>query len=1035
MRNKKLIGALTVALAGTLALGLAACGGGKTEVHDDILNGGFENGFKGWTKSGAAFTTAGVIDTDLAGREDAKVTAGKAGEYFFSGFDSGSSHFTGTLTSDPFKLGGTGKVGFLMGGGMDKENCYVEFFEQGNNTALAKVSNEAFASGYVTDELVRVVVDLSAYIGKTVYIKITDNDKGDPEEYAYLNLDDFVVYKTDADVAKAEKERSDKLALIGKPAFSETETDNDIKNGNFEEGLVNWLMTEGSAFGTRALNTEALYWGDPALDGMTTTKNRPFNKEGNNHLSSFHDEAAKGAIRSTKFTLGGTGVISFLMGGASQSTCYVAVCSAETDEELYKVTFAKTFSDPLLSRNMLRHYVDASSHIGEVLYIKVVDGATADGYAAIDVDDFKVNLTEDQIAAQMKADYERTLTVAEPNVAAAEQAYYSNYDYPGDRELTVLRFEKKIAAQAAKAGTVNLDNYLDGVQAAYDSSAQPDDFTYAITGVKKGDEAVTVTDTKVANLTAGLYTVGYSATYDGKTINESFLLDVTDQYNVMNGGFETGNLAGWTAGSTKVPLVNNNKTYFGASNMPYNQSGNYHLGGMPEHSGVAEADTWTVKSASFVLGGAGLITVKMGGHAAAVKIYMVGDDNSEVQIGYYKQSRFKDEGHPDVSKGSWNDMAVYVIDLADYKTKTLRIELCDEEVSGWANANFDDVITYYAENVTKAALLQNKDTVQNSTGENITQATVDINWVEATNETPAGTIVLNKKVEGYAELDFEDIASFNLANWIKDKVEAIVIGVQDAEVTVTVKSVKEGETDKTSGFTPEAGKTYTVTYTVSYEEGEGEPVEITFTLKVLRNNDIHNGGFETGDLSGWTFHCDTEGVTGNAVSGNATFWGEKIPYNKSGRFFFEGTGDFIPEKETWYLKSSTFTLGGSGFITFKMGGRTAEVRVFKADGTQIATFANNQFKDENFPYVGKGSRLGTMTTFVADLSTHIGEEIYLELHDTGTENWGVACFDDIVTYYETAPVVAEHSDTVTESNDGDEVQIPWVEAKNTYTAA
>ena len=49
--KKKLIGALTLALAGTMALGLAACGGGGSEVHDDILNGGFEQGFTGWTKS------------------------------------------------------------------------------------------------------------------------------------------------------------------------------------------------------------------------------------------------------------------------------------------------------------------------------------------------------------------------------------------------------------------------------------------------------------------------------------------------------------------------------------------------------------------------------------------------------------------------------------------------------------------------------------------------------------------------------------------------------------------------------------------------------------------------------------------------------------------------------------------------------------------------------------------------------------------------------------------------------------------------
>lgn len=121
-----------------------------------------------------------------------------------------------------------------------------------------------------------------------------------------------------------------------------------------------------------------------------------------------------------------------------------------------------------------------------------------------------------------------------------------------------------------------------------------------------------------------------------------------------------------------------------------------------------------------------------------------------------------------------------------------------------------------------------------------------------------------------------------------------------------------------------------------------------------------------------------------------------------------------------------------------MGGAAAVVKVFKADGTQIAQFSNTAFADKEFPHVEKGCRLATMTTFVADLHEYLGEQLYIELHDTKKEGWGIATFDEIVTYYEQAPVVSERSDTVTiycENPEGSEASIAWEAAINEYTAS
>ena len=49
--------------------------------------------------------------------------------------------------------------------------------------------------------------------------------------------------------------------------------------------------------------------------------------------------------------------------------CYVAICNAETDEELIVVK-NEYFSDPALALTLLRVYVDASQYLGQVLYIK-----------------------------------------------------------------------------------------------------------------------------------------------------------------------------------------------------------------------------------------------------------------------------------------------------------------------------------------------------------------------------------------------------------------------------------------------------------------------------------------------------------------------------------------------------------------------------------------------------------------------------------------------------------------------------------------
>ena len=293
--KKKLLTLLSLLMILVMSFTLAACGGGKGDgkVGEEIENGGFEAGvgsLAGWTASGNAFGQYGVIN----GEKVNDVVVGKVGNNFFSGLSAGMAAFTGTLTGKPFKLAGTGKIAYRIGAGENTDKCYIEFIEKSSGTVLLKKGNDDFSAPYITDHLVPNIVDLSAHIGKTLVIKITDDDR-DRNGYSYLNLDDFKVLKTEAEVTAAVAEREAVLAEIGAPTFEEDPSETTIRNGDFEDGLTNWLVVEGNAFSkkTISLSTETFH-----------DAGRKYYAHGNKFLNGYNvPEANTGVLRSGKFTL------------------------------------------------------------------------------------------------------------------------------------------------------------------------------------------------------------------------------------------------------------------------------------------------------------------------------------------------------------------------------------------------------------------------------------------------------------------------------------------------------------------------------------------------------------------------------------------------------------------------------------------------------------------------------------------------------------------------------------------------------------
>lgn len=714
---------ICVLLILSLCLGLAACGEKAPAVTAaaDIVNGDFEENadgkWVGWTRHDAAFNARGVVDSEKINGAPME----KSGNYYFAGTEGGNPSMRGTLTSDAFKLGGTGIITFKMGAGKDTEKCYVDFFVEGTEAPVAHVVNEDCDGVFITEHLLTKVVDLSAYIGKNITIVITDNDDGN--DLSYLNVDAFKVCATADEVEAAKAEYAHQIEEYGEKPFVEDETSNEIQNPGFETGdLTGWVLLEGTAL-TRAaiVPTSQYYWTDRSVYG-----------EGEYYLDGSNNgaiqESLTGAIRSSKFTLGGDGFISFMM-GCGNGGSYVALCDGNTDEELIKVENTY-FSDPALALTLLRMYMDASEHVGKVVYLKVVDAndGSNGGFAFITVDDFRVSLTRGEVAAleveQMEKIQAETYTSASYDDLTSLRNYYSSYPYPVPLEsLTITAYAEN---QVVPCGTVDVTAFLADAAAAYGEESVAVEVTKVICGdteITEGFDAVDMSE-------AGCYQVVYGATYEGKTAETCFtVVAMADNTTVANGGFESGNLAGWKVLSDNWSIVEgqaagviNAESYWGEE-LPYNQAGSYHLDGW--NTGIDEPQGWEVQSTNFVLSGSGFISVRMGGNAAAVRVFLA--DGTE--IGYYKQTRFADQNFPSLAAGgSWADMGTYVIDLSEYLGKEMYIVLCDEVIDGgWAHAFFDEVVTFYEEAPAYETMV---DTVKDGG----TTDTTDIPWQLAVNQ-------------------------------------------------------------------------------------------------------------------------------------------------------------------------------------------------------------------------------------------------------------------------------------------------------------
>ena len=809
--RKNLITFLSVLCVIFLCVSLSGCK--KTDDNSDpkpkpeeslthtLINGGFESAdLSGWTiEYGDAFNDNCVSSQKTFMFENDSnnnvLSINQTGNWYLTGkgyHGKYSGARTGSIRSTSFTIPEDGVVSLKLAGGAltvgkgtgaplkaRERICYVGFYLVENDKLIAMQTNEYFhehteeyiiperyASGvYNTDNFYEYFLDLSEYKNQEVYIRIVDNDES--YYYGYIAVDDIRI----GEYSDPQNEGVFFTKVTDYETDATAPSVHEIKNGGFELGsLAGWTVVEGEAFSNEGVNTESVWWNE----------NIPYSRDGEYHYGKYMPSAT-GVMRSSEFILGGSGYVTYKLGGCQDnSKTYLRFMVVRGDEAVEVARYSNfkywNYQFPYVQNgmkllNMVQYYADLSAYIGETMYIEVVDNnSSGDELGCITLDSVKTYWEE-------------------------------------------------------KPLWIDSESFL--------------------------------------------------AVYETDVMIES-------EYQIANGGFEDGDLTGWTL-EGMIGEVTNASGWWN-ENLPYNKKGAYLFSGINN-----EASVGSLTSSAFTVGGSGYITFMLGGGGNPLECYIsIIDAETEEELVRFANRLFNDKGIGIINNGSnLANMVMYKADLSEFMGRSLKIRVVDNATSNWGLITVDSFVTYY------------KDM--------------------------AG-------VPGKAN-------------------EAVDIKPQPLPDTVL---------------------------------GENDPYQVL------------NGDFESGDLTGWTLTTTSGETDMGYLSEQDVFWkNADKPYNKDGRFLFSGIEDVKGSMEAAHgtLTSSVFTIGGSGYITFKLGGgynQECYVEIVDASTNQaIAKYHNDN----------ASSNEGYMFLFKADLTAFMGQEVYIRVVDNASADWGCLAVDSFITHY------------------------------------